>query len=137
RAARPVAHVLPPPPPVLSNKGGCPSPLLRFGRRRRATMSVVPPMANGTMIVIGLVGHSCPSTGKAANAESAATVRLRKEFFMIPFLSVESVFADLLLVQLDTETGSVRKPDLTATEIELLGDDVVGRLERTDTFEPG
>jgi hypothetical protein len=47
-----------PAPGLFSTITGCPNLLLKIGASCRAMMSVLPPGANPTIIVIGCVGHA-------------------------------------------------------------------------------
>src|SRR4030095_521478 len=61
---------MPPAPPTFSTTTCCPKSSERRGATMRATMSLELPAANGTTIVIGLVGQLCPSAGQVAESRT-------------------------------------------------------------------
>ena len=64
--------------------------LLIFDAMMRATMSVEPPGANGTMILIGLLGKACANDTLAASATLRAVKVLRDVAKRMCEVSVES-----------------------------------------------
>src|SRR5438552_10740478 len=116
--------MLPPAPPRLSTMTFWPSSGPIFCAIVRATMSTVPPAANGTRMVIGFVGHSCAPAG------SAKARRKRK------CLGIEPVSAHLVFIERHAQSGSARERQLAAREIELRGHDIVRGLQGTDALEP-
>ena len=65
------APMVPPAPARLSTTTDWPSRAARFCASGRPTRSVVPPAANGTTKVIGLVGHSCAAAKLPQSIERA------------------------------------------------------------------
>src|SRR5215203_5242815 len=59
---------VPPAPPIFSTTIGCPSMRDMCSPTRRATTSVGPPAAKGTMMTIGFVGYSAVA-GPISNAD--------------------------------------------------------------------
>ena len=68
------APIEPPPPALFSTSTCWPSSLLRPGATMRATMSVVPPGAKGTIRRIGLLGKAWARASMGARAATARTV---------------------------------------------------------------
>src|SRR5690606_35891736 len=81
--------MMPPAPALFSTTTVWPSSLLILSLSRRAAMSVVPPGAAGTTIVICFSGHSA----KAANGMQRAMAAAASDaevFFMIVSLEIEA-----------------------------------------------
>src|SRR5829696_6564700 len=117
--------MLPPAPPRLSTMKVCPSSGPSFWVSVRATMSTVPPAANGTRMVTGFVGHSCAPAGNV-NAASAAHNQLR----------IERIAAHLFVIELDSEPGPLGQFNLASAEVELHRHDVIRGLQRSDALQP-
>ncbi len=69
--------MLPPAPPMFSTTNVVPSVRPMCSPTRRATTSVGPPAANGTMTVIGLLGY-CASAGVVSEASATIPPAARK-----------------------------------------------------------
>src|SRR5687767_4145487 len=72
------APMLPPAPPLFSTTTGCPHASVSLAAMARPKVSAIPPTANGTTILIGLVGYAwawaAPANASAARAMPAAKV---------------------------------------------------------------
>src|SRR3982075_4268134 len=61
------AAKVPPAPARFSTTNGCPNSCDSACAKGRATISVVPPGAKGTISVTGLLGHTCAKASLAAS----------------------------------------------------------------------
>jgi len=78
------APIEPPPPLLFSTTSVCPSATFARSATTRATMSVVPPGANGTISRTGLAGYVCAAThgAKPATGIAATSVAMSVLFFI-------------------------------------------------------
>src|SRR5437762_3448491 len=77
--------MLPPAPVTFSMTTACPSDRRMGSVRIRARVSVGPPGANGTIMVIGRLGYLCAQATDATQAVRSAVMitRRRSRFFMM------------------------------------------------------
>jgi hypothetical protein len=64
--------MFPPAPARFSTTTDCPHASVSFCARRRATTSVAPPAANGTIILTGFAGHACANATRGASRRTTS-----------------------------------------------------------------
>ena len=78
--------MVPPAPPTFSTITGWPSDVFIRSETTRATMSVMPPAANGTMTVTGLVGKPCACAFTVPPSATAHAIKNGTHFHCIDVL---------------------------------------------------
>src|SRR5262245_21415612 len=100
---------MPAPPPLLSTNTVCPSCLLSSLATVRATISDVPPGANGTTKRIAWRGHAACARASAGHAMQAAAARARRRWIVMRRLRRPELVAPQAAVDRNHGAGDVAR----------------------------